>query len=74
MFVTTDMYSTGVAAQTKEGDPVTSMPNPSEVAHNGTQAPRLEKTDLLVGDSDDDEIDAHVRPSGWDDFFDRTQN
>ena len=36
LFVTTDMYSTGVAAQTKEGDPVTSMPNPREVAHNGT--------------------------------------
>ena len=74
LFVTTDMYSTGVAAQTKEGDRVTSMPNPSEVAHNGTRAPRLEKTDLLDGDPDDDEIDAHVRPSGWDDYFDRTQN
>ena len=73
LFVTTDSNSPGIVAQTKEVEYTPSMPNPRGQAEQGIRTPRFEKTDFLDGDPDDDEIDTHIRPTGWDDYFDRTQ-
>ena len=34
----------------------------------------VDKVDVLDGESDDDEIDSLVRPTGWDEYFDRAQS
>jgi len=62
--------STGVVTQTTEKPYTASMPNSTSAF---TVRTVIDKTDVIDGDADDDEVDLLVRPTGWDDYFARTQ-
>ena len=65
-----DSNPPGTVAQTVEG--VTSLPMPNPTASASIRI-LTDKNELLDGDEDDDEVDSLVRATGWDDYFDSTQ-